>query len=70
MAVTAVMYVAMYGWDYEGESIIGVFNKPEKARKAIDDHVGGDYVEIQVFEMNNDGGPLWDHPEAVFEKRR
>lgn len=66
MPVKRKVYVACEGGDYEGFNVIGVFNKVEKARDAVDKSVGYDYVEIQVFEMN--GERLFNDPDE-YSKR-
>lgn len=46
------VYVATYGYDREGDTIIGVFDTPEKAQKACDDSECGDIREVTEFELN------------------
>lgn len=66
MAVYGKVYVAVVGWKYEGETVLGVFNTPEKARTACSEHVGHDFEEVQVFKIN--GERQWDDPGESYLK--
>lgn len=51
------LYVAVYGYDYEGETILGVFDSKAKAQGAVEifeESKGfGDYRKIYSYELNN-----------------
>ena len=67
MELELKVYLAVAGWDYEGEEVLGVFTDIDGAKDAIDNNTGHhDFVEIQVFALN--GGRLHDDPEELFRR--
>ena len=45
-------YVAMYSYDYEGDTVIGVYETLERAEEAALKNTFGDWWSILPFEMN------------------
>ena len=54
------IFVAIVGWDYEGDDVIGVFDTQELAQAACDRHKykegdwRGDTREVVEYELNED----------------
>jgi cobalamin biosynthesis Co2+ chelatase CbiK len=68
MPVKKKVYVAAKGFEYEGNTILGVFTTPEKAHERLKDAGYRDYVEIQVFTLN--GERLYGDPDEYFQQDR
>lgn len=47
-----IIYVATYGYDREGDKIIGVFDSYEKAQAACDSCDYGDVREVKAYKLN------------------
>jgi len=46
------IYVATYGYDREGDEIIGVFDSEERAQAACDSFNYGDIKKVKEYELN------------------
>lgn len=54
------LYVVCYGYDYEGDVVLGVYDSSEKAEEAATNNKLGDSWSIYTHELNvTNEDPLW-----------
>jgi len=62
MPVSAKVYVAVVGDEYEPGINVGVYGDIDKAKQGLSDcRRGRDYEGVEVYELN--GGRLWEDPD-------
>lgn len=49
-----IVYIAYYGFKYEGECVTGVYSTKEKAQAAVDEVKYGDYRGIWEYEIDGE----------------